>query len=221
MCPEGRPKREDNEDGYAALTALVLTAALSLGLAAALMAAGTERTRSQRAFAAAVRDEAMNEAVMRYAIDLVNGHDPAPAAYRVGDVEVSVTGESEVRKWPLTAAARLTADALKQKTHGLELSDARAMAIQTQDRQRADARLFVLPRNDCFRRLFSPFGLTQPDMATPPVLGPRTGEVWRLRARSGADVREIYARFMGDSRRPYAVLSEETFPAPQEPTCVS
>ncbi len=209
-----------NEDGYAALAALVLTAALSLGLTAALMAAGTERMRSQRAFAAAVRDEAMNEAVMRYTIDLVNGHDAAPAAYRIGAVDVAVTGESEVRKWPVAAAARLTADALKQKAHDLEPAEARAMAAETLAAQRAQGRLFVLPRNDCFRRLFSPMGLAQPDTPQPTVQGPRTGEVWRFRAEAGPQVREIYARFMGDSRQPYAVLSEETFPRPQEPRCI-
>jgi len=208
-----------SEDGYAALAALVLTAALSLGLTAALMAAGTERMRSQRAFVAAVRDEAMNEAVMRYTIDLVNGHDPVPAAYRIGAVDVAVTGESEVRKWPVAAAARLTAADLKAHAQSLDLAEARTMAAETLAAQRTQSRLFVLPRNDCFRRLFSPLGLNQPGTATPAVLGPRTGEVWRFRAEAGPQVREIYARFMGDSRRPYAVLSEETFPRPQEPRC--
>jgi hypothetical protein len=208
-----------NEDGYAALAALVLTAALSLGLTAALMAAGTERMRAQRAFVAAVRDEAMNEAVMRYTIDLVNAHDPAPATYRIGAIDVAVTGESEVRKWPVAAAARLTANDLKQKAQSLELSDARTMMAQTLAAQRAQSRLFVLPRNDCFRRLFSPLGLNQPGTTAPTVQGPRTGEVWRFRAEAGPQVREIYARFMGDSHRPYAVLSEETFPRPEEPRC--
>jgi len=210
-----------SEDGYAALTALVLTAALSLGLAAALSAAQTERTRSLRAFTAAERDEALNEAVMRYAADLVDGHEAAPAAVRVGAFDIAVSGESEVRKWPMKVAPQLTGDDLRQRSSGLAPAGARSLAAQALAMQQAKGRLFALPRNDCFRRLFSPFGLSQPGIPQPPVQGPRTGEVWRLRATSGNQVREIYARFMGDSRQPYAVLSEETFPAPQEPTCPS
>ncbi len=214
-CPIAR------DDGYAALAALILTAVLSLGLAAALSAAQTERIRSVRAFTAADRDEAMNEAIMRFSIDRLNGHDATPAAYRIRAFDVTVSGESEARKWAVATAGSLSQDALQRRSRALALADAQALAAQALAMQQAQGRMIGLPRNDCFRRLFSPYGRAQPGDGIPPAQAPRTGEVWRLRAESGPDVREVYARFMGDSRQPYAILSEETFPRLQEPTCAS
>lgn len=210
------------DDGYASMLALILCAGLAMMVAASLSLAMQADKLARRQFDQAVRDEALNTALMYASVDTLKSLEPAriQVRYVVRGLSVTVSGENEGLKWPLVAAGSVTAVELSQRGT-LDISKARSMASAAISRQQAEGRILTLPADDCFRRLFSPYGQAKPGEPVSTAPRSKQAEVWRFRAIAGGQVREVYMRFVGDTHQVYAVLSEDTFPVLQEPTCAS
>jgi hypothetical protein len=211
-------RQSHDDEGYAAMTAIILCAALSVICAGVLALSHQERRRAARALDALQTHEALNSALVRFSAQI-----QAPGA---GDRLMSSTGdikllaENEAVKWPMEKLDEITPVALAHRTRAVTVEDLHAVA-----RGRIEARL-KRPVNDCFRRLLSPFGTASPTDDRPRGeeagllrQAMRDGQVWRLRAAGKGRVREQLVRFTGDPARPYAVVADEEYPLAEMPEC--
>ena len=140
-----------------------------------------------------------------FATDLVKSGDPFEA-HASKDINVGrhrytvrLTGQAEYAKWPLDKAG--------------EVSEASLAKVTRQSRQDIVARIASGRRDDCADSLFSNLGQIAPDRDRPTKAGilfnsgAKDGQVWRIRAVSGARVEERRVRFLGDPDRLFALVS--------------
>jgi hypothetical protein len=214
--------------GYAATTALLTVAALSIVAAAGLNLSQTQDRRAKQLFKDATRDEALNEALMRFAgrLQTSTGGEAVEDTITVEKQTITLRAEHEALKWPLAKAGDLTTTAFNHKARGISLDEAHDQIARSEGRL-GQGRLGLNP-NDCLRRLFSPFGqATTDDVVLEPQVAAFTGstskegQVWRLRAVMGSHVRELYVRFIGRPDQLYAVIAEDNFNAKEVPVCAN
>lgn len=211
------PSRDD--DGYASVTALVLCAALSLVCAGVLSMTHVQSKRAARDLKRTADEEAMNTALIRFGMEVMQSSAP-DRLEKTGSLgeggDLKLTADNEQLKWPLNKAAELSEVQLKHKAR-LELASLLPVIAAAEDGQR--------PRNDCVRSLFSSYGYAalEGNVTTGGSViaqaQARDGQVWRLKALAGAQVEERLVRFTGDSHKPFAVISRETYTLSEMPLC--
>lgn len=203
--------------GYATLTAVVLCAAVSILCAGALTLSDSRKRAEAGRLDRLQADEAINTAVMQFAADIATGDEPFEAR---GQKDVTVgrsrftvrlSGQAEYAKWPLHRAA--------------EVSEKRLAQSIRQNRQDLMARIASGRRDDCAASLFSNLGQIDPDRDRPTKAGilyhsgSRDGQVWRIRAVSGARVEERRVRFLGDPDHLFALVSVYRTSLGEMPEC--
>jgi hypothetical protein len=205
------------EAGYATLTAVVLCAAVSILCAGALSLADSRKRVEAGRLERLQRDEAINSAVMQFAADIIRGDDPFEAHAQkdiaVGGQRfaVSLSGQAEYAKWPLDKAG--------------EVSEKRLAASIRQSRQDILARITSGKRDDCVASLFSNIGQIDPGRDRPTKAGivynsgSKDGQVWRIRAVTGARVEERRVRFLGDPDHLFALVSVHRTSLGDMPEC--
>ena len=213
------------DGGYASLSVLILVMALSILIAAGLSLSQQVHHQAQAAYNSAQTDEALNKAMMRFGVESLQSQEreSVKATYTLNNQTVYVTGENEALKWPVKDAVKLTPALLSDRVQKVSFDDMLDL-IKSVNPTSIGPR--DMPRNDCFRRLFSPYGQAEfkprpPALAlNPSGLTSKEGQVWRFRAIIGNRVRESWVRFTGGADRLYAVISEQDLTLSQEPPCV-
>lgn len=203
------------------MTALILCAALSIICAAILALAQQDRKRAERELVRVEMDVALDEALTRAAAEVTasEGEYALSRDYTLGGRAVQVVAENEAFKWPLDKVAEVSEVTLAHRTKTIGVGELKAAR-----EARVDTR-FRWPVNDCFRQLASPFGLGPTDKDRPSRVSgfanaAKDGQVWRLRAVLGQQVREQLIRFTGDPRRPFAVILNDAYTLREMPSCV-
>ena len=205
------------DSGYATLTAIVLCAAVSILCAGTLTLADGHKKIEARKFETMQREEALNSAVMQFAADLAMSDEPF--AFRdTREVSVSgrrysvkLVGQAEYAKWPLEKADEVSENVLSKATR---LSRQDVLSLIASGR-----------RSDCVASLFSSLGQIDPEKERPSKAGilyssgSKDGQVWRIRAVSGARLEERRVRFLGDPRRLFAVVSIDRMSLGEMPEC--
>jgi hypothetical protein len=193
------------EAGYATLTAIVLCAAVSILCAGAITLADSHRRIEARKLERLQRAEAINSAVMQFAIEIASS--PERYALRGArtisingkSVNVALAAQAEYAKWPLLAVDAVSPAHLA-KTTRLSLSE-------------IERRVALKQSDDCIETMFSIHGRIDPSDALPKGKGPRAtsavkdGQLWRIRAVSGTIVEERRVRFLGDPDHLFALVS--------------
>lgn len=203
------------------MTALILCAALSVICAAILALAQQDRKRAERELVRVEMDVAMDEALTRAAAEVIasEGEYALSRDYTLGGRAVQVVAENEAYKWPLDKVSDVSEVTLAHRTKAVTSND-----LKTVKDGRTEPR-FRWPVNDCFRQLASPFGFGPTDKDLPRRVSgfanaAKDGQVWRLRAVLGQQVREQLIRFTGDPGRPFAVILNDTYTLREMPSCV-
>lgn len=213
-----------SDDGYATLTAIVLCGAAALLCAGILSVAAAEKRSEARRFARVQQDEALDTAVLRFAVKVPDAQE----VYQVSGQEtvalpdgenlnINLTAQSDSAKWPITRIKDVAPEVLARATR---------LTVDQLDATAGTGGAYP-PRNDCVRSLFSDFGQADPARDRPSAnsalyaSSAKDGQVWRIRAVSGGRVEERRVRFLGDPKRPFATLSVENLTLGEMPTCAA
>ncbi|WP_140986895.1 hypothetical protein [Asticcacaulis tiandongensis] len=218
-----RNSHADKDCGYAALSALILCAILSVLCVAVLTLSQQEKRRSDRQLQAYRTEEVLNEALLSITSDILLMAQEARLErdLTIQGQSVKVIAEPEAYKWPIDQAQEVSEVALVHKTQSLKKDDLLALIGSPP----ADTtNTLHWPRNDCVRRLFSPYGYASPteeprtDTSSTTVRS-KDGQIWRLRAITGQIIREQLVRFTGDPVKAYGVIVSEDYSLATLPEC--
>ncbi len=217
-------RRNNKDDGYATLTAIVLCGAAAMLCAGVLSLAAAEKRGEMRKLERVQQDEAIDTAVLHFAVKVAAAQEP----YQVSGHEtvdllagkslaVDLTAQSESAKWPIDRIKDVAPEILARATS--------VSAVQLETAAAGPGP--YLPRNDCVRSLFSDLGQADPTHDRPAaasalyVSSAKDGQVWRIRAVSGGRVEERRVRFLGDPKRPFATISVENLTLGEMPACTA
>lgn len=211
--------RPDRRDGYATVSALVISLAIGVAVTAAMAVAHAELRAARTELHRARVEGLLNGVHLRAAYDIAASPGANRLAWAISTAEGPVTllAEHEGGKAPLEQAHELLTDDVLRRL-GADPEAARGhLRLAALSRQTARESLMRAPFGPawraCILSLVSPLGYAQAIQLEPPQapgagqLDWRTGQVWRVRARSGdgwTDDRLV--RWSGRGRAPTAVI---------------
>lgn len=211
----------DNREGYATVSALVLSMAIALVVAGSMAVAGAELRAARRDLERVQRDAWFDSVHLRAAYQVATTAGPGRIGWRDSwdGSDYDVLAEPEASKATARGASTNWDDAVFRAL-GVSPDRVRPLLASSSSRQRADL-LEIDPAPTwrfCILSLISPIGSGSAVDLEPPR-GPetaeidwRTGQVWRVRIRAAdgwTDDRLV--RWSGDGRAPAYVIDRQLY----------
>jgi len=196
--------------------ALLMCAALSLICAGLLTTVYMQKKQAEHAMEKLRSDEAIHMAILRFVPNILSSTTPdrVTGSEVIGDQRVELRAESEALKWPFSQIDELTDVELASRSH-----------LTLKVIQSLKGKEGALPVNDCFRSLFSDLGQLALSAPVPRFQSlimnatAKDSEIWRIRAVMGGQVVEQRVRFLGDTNKLFALISQDTYSLGEMPTC--
>lgn len=211
----------DNRDGYATVSALVLSTAIALVVAGSMAVAGADLKAARRDLERVQQDAWFDSVHLRAAYQIATTAGGRRVAWRDSwdGADYQVLAEAEASKASLHRAAASWDDDVFRAL-GVDPDRMRPLLAGLSSRERADI-LELDPAGiwrSCILSLLSPIGYGRSAELGAPV-GPgtaeidwRTGQVWRIRIRAAngwTDDRLV--RWSGDGQAPAYVIDRQLY----------